>query len=103
MSKHRPLTAFERRLLESPECLLWPECACYQNIVKWQQALADESRTFDKEQLEYADDILFYTCACVAAHCPDPEIKAFGERQFARLTARRERIALQVVEPRQCL
>ncbi len=91
----RPLTAFEKRLLSSPECLLWPDCACAKNLAKWQEALLDEDRTFTSEELEYVDDIIFYTCACVSAHCPDLDIKKYGERQLARLTQRRERVAQQ--------
>src|SRR5262249_52442801 len=95
------MRSIEERLMRSPECLLWPTCGCYQNLTHWQQALLDEDRTFSSEQLEWAEELLFYTCACVAAHCPDQAIKAYGERQFAQLTQRRQRIAQQT-ERRQC-
>jgi hypothetical protein len=88
----RSLTKFEQELLNSPECLLWPDCACHNNLAHWQGALQD-GRTFDNEQIEAAEEVIFYTCACVAEHCPDPTIKAYGKRQWARLTQRRHRIA----------
>ncbi len=99
----RALTPAEIEFLNSPTCTLWPECSCHDNLLKWQAALLDEDRTFNSEQLEWAEEVLFYTMACVSRHCPEPKIKKFGERQFARLTARRERIALKVEPRRQCL
>jgi hypothetical protein len=90
----RKLTPVEELILNSPTCLLWPDCACHENLVHWQEALQDEERTFDPEQLAWAEELIFFTCACVAEHCPDPETKAYGARQFANLTARRQRIAL---------
>jgi hypothetical protein len=91
--KRNGLTNFEETLLNSRDCLLWPDCGCFNNLAHWQEALQDEDRIFSLEQLEYAEELLFYTCACVAAHCPDPKIKAYGARQWANLTARRQRIA----------
>src|SRR5262249_29521652 len=98
--RKRGLTSFEELLLNSRTCLLWPDCYCRENLMKWQEALEDEDQTFTSEELEYASDIIFYTCACVAHRCPDPTIKAYGERQYARLTVRRLRIAQQQREAR---
>jgi hypothetical protein len=96
----RGLTSFEKLFLNSRECLLWPDCACFKNITHWQDALIDEDQTFTREQLEAAEEVIFYSCACVAAHCPDPEIKRFGARQWAELTLRRQRIAAAQREAR---
>jgi hypothetical protein len=90
--KRTRLSDFEKTLLNSPECLLWPSCGCFKNLAHWQEALQDHDRTFTLEQLEDAADLLFYTCACVATHCPDPTIKAYCARQWANLTQRRQRI-----------
>src|SRR5262249_23562870 len=95
------MRSFEELLMKSPECLLWPNCGCYQNLTHWQEALQDEDRTFSSEELEWAEELLFYTCACVAAYCPDAKINRYGERQFAQLSVRRLRIAEQA-EQRQC-
>lgn len=81
--------------LHSPSCLLWPDCGCHDNLVHWQQALGDDDRVFTMEQIEWAEEVIFYTCACVAHHCPDREVKAYCARQLANLTRRRERIAAQ--------
>jgi hypothetical protein len=89
----RKLTKFEELVLNSPTCLLWPNCACRHNIEHSDEALDDKTRIFDMETLEYAADLLYFTMACVSEHCPDPEIKAYGARQFANLTRRRQRIA----------
>ncbi len=80
-------------LLQSKRCLLWPECACHQNLVHWQQALEDESRVFELDALAWAEEIIFYSCACVAEHCPDRKTRAYGARQVAELRRRRARIA----------
>jgi hypothetical protein len=82
-----------QEILNSPTCLLWPDCACHQNIVHWQEALSDEERTFDHEQLHWAEELIFCTCACVAQHCPVPETKAYAAQQQSNLTQRRYRIA----------
>jgi hypothetical protein len=89
----RKLTKFEELVLNSPTCLLWPNCACRHNIVHWQDALEDQDRIFTLEQLEAAETVIFYSCACAAEHCPDPEIQLYAARQYANLTLRRERIA----------
>jgi hypothetical protein len=97
MSRRKPtqLTSLEQRFLNSPTCILWPDCACHKNLVHWQDVLWDDDRffTLTPEQLEWAEEVLFCTCACVAEHCPDPKIKAYGARQFLNLSLRRERIA----------
>ena len=92
MSK-RKLTKFEKQALNSPTCLFWPDCACYENIVHWQEALDDADRTFTTEQLEAAEEVIFYSCACAAEHCPAPKTKLYAARQVADLTLRRQRIA----------
>jgi hypothetical protein len=99
MSK-RELTSFEQMFLNSPTCLLWPDCACHQNLINWQEALQDEERTFDLEELAWAEELIFFTCACVAEHCPDPQTKAYGARQLTNLTQRRQRIALAQLRER---
>jgi hypothetical protein len=90
----RPLTKFEELILNSPTCLLWPDCACYGNIVRWQRELKDEQQLWEPEQLEWAEEHIYCTCACVAEHCPDPVTKAYCKEQFANLLARRQRIYL---------
>jgi hypothetical protein len=94
MSRRQPgtLTKYEELILNSPTCLLWPNCACHENLLHWQKALWDDDRKFTPEQLEWAEEVLFCTCACLAVHCPDPKIKAYGARQWAQLTQRRQRI-----------
>ena len=46
-------------------------------------------------QLEWAEEHIYCTCACVAEHCPDPVTKAYCKEQFANLLARRQRIVLE--------
>ncbi len=88
----RKLTEFQQALLDSPICILWPHCACEKNLVKWQEALSDD-RILTLEQIEAAEEVVFYSLACAAQHCPEPEIKAYAARQLANLTKRRQRIA----------
>ena len=99
-TKHRPLMAWEQQLLESKTCLLWPYCACHDNIVKWQQALEDDDRIFTAEELSWAEDIIYVSVACAATHCPDRKIKRYCIEQLANLTQRRERIAKAQQEAR---
>jgi hypothetical protein len=87
------LRKIEQYLLQSPICELWPCCACHANIVRWQEALDDEDRTFSLEQLQEAEELIFFTCACAAQHCPDAKTKAYCARQLVELTQRRHRIA----------
>ena len=94
----RKLTSFETRFLNSPTCLLWPDCACEKNLVHWQRELWDDERSFTLEQIEAAEEVIFLTVACVSVHCPDPVIKAYGQRQLAQLTQRQQRIALQALQ-----
>jgi hypothetical protein len=83
----------EKELLKEDECSLWPDCACHDNLIKWQEALTDEDRTFSPEQIEWAEEVLFATVACVSAHCPDPKVKAYSAIQLRNLTGRRRRMA----------
>jgi hypothetical protein len=96
----RKLTEFQQMQLDSPICILWPACACRKNIVHWQEALGDEDRVFTLEELEAAEMVIYFSCACAAEHCPDPAIKAYAARQFANLTRRRERIAQEQLTAR---
>jgi hypothetical protein len=91
--KRNGLTRFEELVLNSPTCLLWPNCACHHNLTHWQEALEDTDKIFTFEELEAAETVIFYSCACAAEHCPDREFKLYAARQFANLTLRRERIA----------
>jgi len=87
--RKRGLTEFQR-VLSSPVCLWWPdECPCLDNLVLWQDALLDDERTLTSEEVECAEEVIFYTCACAAHRCPDQKIKEYAQRQYVRLTVRR--------------
>ncbi len=85
------LTKWEQKFLNEPECSLWPDCCCRENLERWQAKLLDEEQTFTPETLEWAEEVLWATCACIEAHCPDPKIRVYGARQFASLDRRRRR------------
>jgi hypothetical protein len=91
--KRRELTKFEQLILSSPVCLLWPNCSCFKTITHWQRLLDDADETFTLEELEAAEVMIYFSLACAAEHCPDPETKLYAKRQFANLSLRRERIA----------
>jgi hypothetical protein len=91
----RALTKFEQLILNSPTCLLWPNCSCFKTITHWQRLLDDPNEIFTLEQLEWAEEIIYFSVACAGEHCPDPKTKLYAAGQFARLTQRRERIARQ--------
>jgi hypothetical protein len=92
--------AWERQFLESKTCLLWPYCACHYNIVKWQEARADDERIFTPEELSWAEDVIYISVACAASHCPKRKIKRYCIEQLANLTQRRARIAKALEEAR---
>jgi hypothetical protein len=91
----RRLTKFEQLILNSPTCLLWPNCSCHHTITHWQALLDDTDEIFTLEQLEAAEVCIYFSVACAAEHCPDPKTKLYAAGQFARLEQRRERIARQ--------
>ena len=89
----RKLTRIEELFLNSPTCLLWPRCGCHETITYWQEALEDADREFTMEELEAAETVIYFSVACAAEHCPDPQTKAYAAKQFANLTLRRQRVA----------
>jgi hypothetical protein len=82
-----------QEILNSPTCLLWPDCGCHQTITHWQKVLKDTDGILTIETLEAAEIAIFFSCACAGEHCPDPITKAYAKRQFENLTQRRYRIA----------
>jgi hypothetical protein len=90
----RALTKFEELILNSPTCLLWPDCACHDTLVHWQRLLDDADETFTPEEVDAAETVIYFAVACAAKHCPDRPTKAYCDRQYANLTARRQRIEL---------
>jgi len=97
----RKLTKIEELLFNSPTCLLWPKCGCFQTITNWQRLLEDEDEVFTLEELEAGETVIYFSVACAAAHCPEQETREYAQRQFANLTQRRQRIeAAQTVAAR---
>jgi len=94
----RQLTKIEEMFLNSPTCLLWPRCGCHETITHWQRLLDDPNQRFTLEELEAAEVVIYINIACAAAHCPDPETKAYAAQQYANLTRRRQRIGLANVK-----
>jgi hypothetical protein len=86
--------SIEQLMLNSPTCLLWPDCGCAQTITHWQRLLDDTSEIFTPEEVEAAECVIYFAVACAAKHCPDRPTKAYCDRQFANLLARRQRIEL---------
>jgi hypothetical protein len=82
-----------QEILNSPTCLLWPECGCHDTITHWQKVLDDADQTFTKEEVEAAETVIFFACACAGKHCPNPTTKAYAARQLENLTQRRYRIS----------
>ena len=89
----RNLTKLEQMLFNSPTCLLWPRCGCFQTITHWQDLLEDPDEVFTPEELEAGETVIYFSLACAAEHCPDPKTREYAAQQFRNLNLRRQRIA----------
>jgi len=64
-------------------CSLWPDCACHENLVHWQQNLMDEEIVWSLEELRGIETLIFITLTCVAAYCPNKKIRLYAQCQLA--------------------
>ena len=94
----RTLTKIEQLFLNSPTCLFWPRCGCFQTITYWQELLEDLDEVFTLEELEAGETVICFSLACAAEHCRDPATKEYAQQQFRNLSLRRQRIAAAPVK-----
>ena len=71
-----------RERVNAKHCELWPDCGCYETLVKWGDDLSDEERIWPIDLLAWAETSIFITLACVARYCPDPAVKAYAKQQL---------------------
>jgi len=65
---------------QNQEYTLFPNCACHDNLVHFQTALETEHYTWP--QIQSIAHVIATNLTCVSMHCPDPETRAWAERQL---------------------
>lgn len=65
-------------LVSSRECELWPFCACHENLTQWQAQL-ESPEPLCLEAFDVAAWSVGPSLHCIAAHCPDREMRAFAK------------------------
>jgi hypothetical protein len=83
MGRRRKIgTAYD--VFTTKRCGLFPECTCYYTVARWAGNLLDddEGEEFTLEELKVANDMIFYSLACLSRHCPHPKMKRWAKAQL---------------------
>lgn len=69
-------------LINAKRCALWPDCACHETLVHWQDKLENDYKGWSNEKLRWAETSIFITLSCVAKRCPNRKIKSWAMVQL---------------------
>jgi hypothetical protein len=82
------------KLINEKTCSLWPDCSCPKTIAHWEDELdIEKAKVFEIDILESCEVNCFFAFACLASHCPNAKMKAYAQKQYQKLIARRRRMA----------
>jgi hypothetical protein len=70
------------KLLADKECSLWPDCSCRSTLLLWQDNFQDEAAVWSREELDWAEDIIFLSLSCVEHYCPDKKLRRYAAQQL---------------------
>jgi hypothetical protein len=68
-------------VLKRKRCQLYPECACHELVIRWQQLPADEW-PLEFEALAWAETSIFLALSCLERHCPDRQVRIYATLQL---------------------
>src|SRR5262245_3590334 len=71
------------RIMRERVCSIWPDCSCRATLLLWQDNFRDEAATWTREELEWAEDIIFLSLMCVEHHCPDLSLRMYAAQQLS--------------------
>jgi hypothetical protein len=66
-------------------CIWWPRCGCCENLFVYGFVLRNsEHLIWDLEDLQAAEDLIFFALCCAGKRCPDDEVRRHAKRQLAK-------------------
>ncbi len=71
-----------QKLMNEKRCSIWPECSCNRVLCHWQDKLDNDDVAWEREELVWAECLIFHALSCAAAHCPNPKIRTYATLQL---------------------
>jgi len=86
-------------LRKQKECSLYPDCACHQTLVRFQEKLPDAGIVWTTDELSGIETVIFCSLECLSRYCPDPVVKAYAQRQLSNPWWDAQRRIEELTEP----